>query len=71
MQRLNLFQLNAGNVDGESGYCQPVVFCTDPDPPAAPSKPCVKGRINTTNVKLIWGEINSLYSGFWGTGGLK
>ncbi|XP_042335711.1 fibronectin type-III domain-containing protein 3A isoform X3 [Sceloporus undulatus] len=46
--------LFAHNTEGKSGPSEVVEYSTSPDKPGAPSKPSVKGKIHSHNVKVTW-----------------
>ncbi|XP_042335710.1 fibronectin type-III domain-containing protein 3A isoform X2 [Sceloporus undulatus] len=48
------FRLFAHNTEGKSGPSEVVEYSTSPDKPGAPSKPSVKGKIHSHNVKVTW-----------------
>lgn len=48
------FRLRAQNGDGSSPWSEEVQFRTQPDRPARPSKPVVKGRIHAHSFRLKW-----------------
>ncbi|KAL7979992.1 hypothetical protein Chor_004461 [Crotalus horridus] len=48
------FRLFAHNTEGKSGPSEVVEYSTCPDKPGAPSKPTVKGKIHSHNVKVTW-----------------
>ncbi|KAH0630949.1 hypothetical protein JD844_004352 [Phrynosoma platyrhinos] len=48
------FRLFAHNTEGKSGPSEVVEYSTSPDKPGAPSKPTVKGKIHSHNVKVTW-----------------
>ncbi|XP_028570532.2 fibronectin type-III domain-containing protein 3A [Podarcis muralis] len=48
------FRVFAHNSEGKSAPSEVVEFSTIPDKPGPPSKPAVKGRIHSHNVKVTW-----------------
>uniref|UniRef100_A0A8C6YG04 Fibronectin type-III domain-containing protein n=1 Tax=Naja naja TaxID=35670 RepID=A0A8C6YG04_NAJNA len=48
------FRLFAHNSEGKSGPSEVVEYSTCPDKPGPPSKPTVKGKIHSHNVKVTW-----------------
>nr|XP_003223437.2 PREDICTED: fibronectin type-III domain-containing protein 3A [Anolis carolinensis] len=48
------FRLFAHNTEGKSGPSEIIEYSTSPDKPGAPSKPAVKGKIHSHNVKVTW-----------------
>ncbi|XP_025022128.1 fibronectin type-III domain-containing protein 3A [Python bivittatus] len=48
------FRLFAHNTEGKSGPSEVVEYSTSPDKPGPPSKPAVKGKIHSHNVKVTW-----------------
>ncbi|XP_034290893.1 fibronectin type-III domain-containing protein 3A [Pantherophis guttatus] len=48
------FRLFAHNTEGKSGPSEVVEYSTCPDKPGPPSKPTVKGKIHSHNVKVTW-----------------
>ncbi|XP_074863783.1 fibronectin type-III domain-containing protein 3a-like isoform X2 [Carettochelys insculpta] len=48
------FRLSASNNEGKSNPSEVVEYSTIPDKPGSPSKPSVKGKIHSHNVKVTW-----------------
>ncbi|XP_019391804.1 PREDICTED: fibronectin type-III domain-containing protein 3a-like isoform X1 [Crocodylus porosus] len=48
------FRLFAYNSEGKSSPSEVVEYSTNPDKPGPPSKPSVKGKIHSHNVKVTW-----------------
>ncbi|XP_059588743.1 fibronectin type-III domain-containing protein 3a isoform X3 [Alligator mississippiensis] len=48
------FRLFAYNSEGKSSPSEVVEYSTNPDKPGPPSKPSVKGKIHSHNVKITW-----------------
>ncbi|KAM6427160.1 fibronectin type-III domain-containing protein 3A isoform 1-T2 [Liasis olivaceus] len=48
------FRLFAHNTEGKSSPSEVVEYSTSPDKPGPPSKPAVKGKIHSHNVKVTW-----------------
>nr|XP_060612241.1 fibronectin type-III domain-containing protein 3a-like isoform X1 [Anolis sagrei ordinatus]XP_060612243.1 fibronectin type-III domain-containing protein 3a-like isoform X1 [Anolis sagrei ordinatus] len=48
------FRLFAHNTEGKSGPSEIIEYSTSPDKPGPPSKPAVKGKIHSHNVKVTW-----------------
>ncbi len=52
----NYFQLAAHNQEGQSNYSQIATYRTLPDRPDTPVKPRIKGHIQATQCRIVWGK---------------
>nr|ACD54755.1 unknown [Adineta vaga] len=50
------FRLSAHNQEGQSNYSQIATYKTLPDRPDPPAKPRIKGHIQATQCRIVWGK---------------